>query len=66
MLPYDLGATNDLRTGCASLLRGTGIPPPVGALGLGKPLLNPVDGGLLAGFVKLVVGAAEGPGGGLL
>lgn len=38
MAPYALGAGNDLLTGCASLLRGTGILPPDGVLGLGRPL----------------------------
>ena len=41
-----------LRTGCASLLRGTGIPPAEGALGLGKPLLIAV---VPAGLVKVVL-----------
>lgn len=41
-----------LRTGCASLLRGTGIPPAEGALGLGKPLLIVV---VPAGLVRVVL-----------
>ena len=41
-----------LRTGCASLLRGTGIPPAEGALGLGKPLLITV---VPAGLVRVVL-----------
>lgn len=41
-----------LRTGCASLLRGTGMPPVEGALGLGKPLLIPA---VPAGLVRVVL-----------
>lgn len=41
-----------LRTGCASLLRGTGMPPAEGALGLGKPLRIPVAP---AGLVRVVL-----------
>lgn len=52
MLLYVLGAGKDLRTGCASLLRGTGIPPAEGALGLGKPLLIE---DVPAGLVKVVL-----------
>jgi len=60
-----------LRTGCASLLRGTGMPPVEGALGLGKLLLIPtVPAGLvrvvlltpLAGPGKPELWAARGPG----
>lgn len=57
-----------LRMGWVSLLRGTGMPPVVGVLGLGKPLLNAV---VPAGLVRVVLltllaglaelGAATGP-----
>lgn len=41
-----------LRTGCASLLRGTGMPPAEGALGRGRPLLIVV---VPAGLVRVAL-----------
>lgn len=41
-----------LRTGCASLLRGTGMPPAEGALGRGRPLLMAV---VPAGLVRVAL-----------
>lgn len=50
-----------LRTGCASLLRGTGIPPAEGALGLGKPLLiTAVPAGLVRVALLILLGGFAG------
>lgn len=50
-----------LRTGCASLLRGTGMPPAEGALGLGKPLLIAVvPVGLVSVVLLILLGGFAG------